>query len=181
MYAKSIAALSLLVLGARAAPAKRDDAGITLPGVGVLTIPGIAPGETIAAEEALSILQADSQAIATAVPVLTSAIAQAKAGFVYSQALTKIPATATQVSVFIAEVSGTPIVEVSSIGGAGVTLATGGAVVANFTTEFAGQVFTAVPESRTNHAVTDLRVPRALVVGVLTIVGSIAVGAMAVL
>ncbi|KAI0658328.1 hypothetical protein C8Q70DRAFT_189590 [Cubamyces menziesii] len=68
MMFKSIAALSLLILYTWAAPAKRDDAGITLPGVGVLTIPGIAPGETISPEEALSILSAGSQAIATAVP-----------------------------------------------------------------------------------------------------------------
>ncbi|KAH9885390.1 hypothetical protein C8Q73DRAFT_669487 [Cubamyces lactineus] len=162
MY-KSIAALSLLALGARAAPAKRDDAAITLPGVGVVTIPGIAPGETIAPEQALSILRAESQAIASAVPVLTSAIVQAEAGFVYSQALTKVPPTATQVSVFIAgkslphqcpvrdftrllpEVSGAPVVEVSSVGGAGITLATGNVTTGVFTTEIAGQVFTAVP------------------------------------
>ncbi|KAJ8463807.1 hypothetical protein ONZ51_g10007 [Trametes cubensis] len=166
MMFKSIAALSLLILYTWAAPAKRDDAGITLPGVGVLTIPGIAPGETISPEEALSILSAGSQAIATAVPILTSAIAQAQVGFVYSQALTKVPPTATQVSVFIAgkfdahqlpvcdltricpDVSGTPVVEVSSVGGAGITLATGNVTTGVFTTEIAGQVFTAVPKKK---------------------------------
>ena len=84
----------------------------------------------------------------------------------YSQALTKVPPTATQVSVFIAgkfdayqfpvcdltricpDVSGTPVVEVSSVGGAGITLATGNVTTGVFTTEIAGQVFTAVPKKK---------------------------------
>ncbi|KAI0352290.1 hypothetical protein OH77DRAFT_1428837 [Trametes cingulata] len=181
MFMNAFFALSVLVLGAQAAPAaKRDGTAtvLTVPsgfGNTTVTVSGLTAGATIAPDQLLSIVQANEATLLSAVGTQTVQIAEAEA--VMAQAATAIPTSETQLSLFIADVDGTMLVEVSSIGGSAITLATGTA--SGVPTTFAGHLFTAAPA--TNYAVTGLQVPRALVAGAATIVGSIVVGAMAVL
>ncbi|CDO77262.1 hypothetical protein BN946_scf184753.g12 [Trametes cinnabarina] len=180
MYFMSLVVLALFALCAQAAPTKRDGV-IQVPGfppyIGI-NDPGLPSGvtTTVSPESALAVIQANTTSVALAIG--TEGLLNAEAAFVKQQAQNAIPSTATQLTVFLENVAGTPVVEVSSVGGAAITLATGTAS-GGFVTNFAGYTFTAAPKS--NFATTDLRVPRTLVVGALTIMGSVAVGALAVL
>jgi len=79
--------------------------------------------------------------------VVESALVQATATSVYEDA-TKVIGTATsQAFATIVTSNGIPIVEVTSVGGPAITLATGTA--SGFTTSFAGHTFTAAPASST--------------------------------
>ncbi|KAI0778999.1 hypothetical protein BD413DRAFT_609526 [Trametes elegans] len=179
MFIQSFVAFSFFVLGAQAAPAKRD-ADVAVPGVGTIKLPGIDDGSNVSPEQAISILQANSQALSNTTALGTATFMQAEAAFVMEQVATAIPATETQLSYFIVNVATTPVVQVSSIGGSAITLATGTAE--GTLTSFAGHTFTAAPA--TNNAASDLRVPTALVSGaatILIILGSIALGAVALL
>ncbi|KAH9854410.1 hypothetical protein C2E23DRAFT_867448 [Lenzites betulinus] len=159
MFVKSFALLAVLALGVQAAPAKRDDTA----------------GATNTPDVVISFIQANSQSIASAIG--TGTILELEASFVMAEAMTVVQPTETQLSVFMADVAGTPIVEVSSIGGEAITLATGTA--SGFPTTFAGHLFTAAPKS--NHAATGVQVPRGLIAGGLTMLGSVALGVIAVL
>ncbi|KAI0673962.1 hypothetical protein C8Q78DRAFT_1152025 [Trametes maxima] len=174
MYAMSLATLAFLVLGAQAAPAKRD-AALDVPGVGTITISGLPAGATPGPDEAISFMQANSDSLLSELG--TTTFFEAEAAFVMAQATTLVPPTETQLSVFLARVETVPVVQVSSIGGPGITLATGTA--SGIVTELAGHTFTAAPKK--NHAPTGLRVPSTLVAGAATILGSMVVGAIVVL
>ncbi|KAL1950960.1 hypothetical protein VTO73DRAFT_109 [Trametes versicolor] len=190
-FIQSFAALALLALGVQAAPhVKRDGSSsssqsasssssassTSLDPLSVLASAFPSAATLTSPDQILTAIQANSQAAASAVG--TGAILEVEASLVMAQAMTAISPTETQLSLFMADVAGTPIVQVSSIGGPAITLATGTAASA-FPTSFAGHVFTAAP--KTNHAVTDMKFPKALVAGALTMIGSIAVGAIAVL
>ncbi|KAI0370110.1 hypothetical protein BV20DRAFT_967136 [Pilatotrama ljubarskyi] len=183
-FMQFLVALSVLVLGAQAAPAAKRDASatstsvLTVPsgfGNTTVTVSGLTAGATISPDALLSLVQANEATLLSAVGTQTVQIAEANA--VMAQAATAIPPSETQLSLFMADVDGTLLVEVSSIGGPGITLATGTA--SGVPTTFAGYLFTAAP--KTNYAITGFQVPRALIAGAATIVGSVFIGAMAVL
>ncbi|KAI8980573.1 hypothetical protein BD414DRAFT_538213 [Trametes punicea] len=179
MYTKSFVAGALLVLGAQAAPAKRDSASfpvLSVTGFGSVTLSGLPTAPTsLSPDQGISFVQANSQALASAVG--TATVLDLEAAYVMAQVATQIAPTETQLTVFMADVAGTPVVEVSSIGGPAITIATGTA--GGTVTSFAGHVFTAAP--KTSDATAGLGVPRALVAGALTLIGSMFVGALAVL
>ncbi|KAI0829060.1 hypothetical protein BC628DRAFT_1194169 [Trametes gibbosa] len=184
MFVKSFATLLVLALGARAAPAKRDDSSsssatpastFTLLGDPLTMISGLPAGATNTPEAIISFIQVNSEAVASAVG--TATMLDLEASFVMAEAMTVVQPTETQLSVFMADVAGTPIVEVSSIGGPGITLATGTA--SGIPTTFAGHLFTAAPKA--NHAVAGFQLPGGLAAGGLTMIGSVALGVIAVL
>ncbi|OSD01184.1 hypothetical protein PYCCODRAFT_552246 [Trametes coccinea BRFM310] len=174
MYAMSFAAIALVALGVQAAPTKRD--GVSSPNA-TIEVPGLASGvtTTFSPESALSVIQSNTASVAQAIG--TGSLLNAEAAFVLAEARTVVAPTQTQLSVYIDYVAGTPVVEVSSIGGSAITLATGTATGA--VTSFAGHTFTVAPKS--NFASADIRVPRSLVAGALTVLGCVAVGAIAIL
>ncbi|KAH9857642.1 hypothetical protein C2E23DRAFT_284909 [Lenzites betulinus] len=86
--------------------------------------------------------------------------------------------TPTQFTAFITSVTGVPLVEISSIGGPAITLAT----TTGVPTVFAGATFTVVPgpNDKKNGAV-GLMVSRPLLTGMVSALGAVAAGAMLVL
>ncbi|KAI0354782.1 hypothetical protein OH77DRAFT_1425910 [Trametes cingulata] len=75
-----------------------------------------------------------------------------EAELVYVQALSAIGLTNTQLTATVTEIAGVPVVEVSSIHGQAITIATGTAGGAP--TTFAGKVFTAIPDRKNKSANT---------------------------
>ncbi|KAL7284959.1 hypothetical protein ACG7TL_000048 [Trametes sanguinea] len=146
----SFAAIALVALGVQAAPTKRDGV-IKVPGFSspnaTIEVPGLASGvtTTFSPESALSVIQSNTASVAQAIG--TGSLLNAEAAFVLAEARTVVAPTQTQLSVYIDYVAGTPVVEVSSIGGSAITLATGTATGA--VTSFAGHTFTVAPKSNT--------------------------------
>ncbi|KAI0801434.1 hypothetical protein C8Q74DRAFT_491648 [Fomes fomentarius] len=105
-----------------------------------LGFPG--PSTTVALSDAVAFVNEKSADIASMVG--TPALQGVEATLGLLQASNIIgPASATDLTAYITDVSSTPIVHVSSISGAAFTLATG--TVGDVTT-FGGQVFTAAPK-----------------------------------
>ncbi|KAI9067182.1 hypothetical protein FKP32DRAFT_1755315, partial [Trametes sanguinea] len=166
MYATSFSAMALFVLGAQAAPTKRDggkqnQSHLKCQDSRRQMLPSKSPvcvtsgvTTTFSPESALSVIQSNTTSVAQAIG--TASMLNAEAAFVLAEATTLVSPTETQLSVYIDYFAGTPVVEVSSIGGSAVTLATGTATGA--VTSFAGHTFTVAPKS--NFATTDFRVPR---------------------
>ncbi|KAH9885391.1 hypothetical protein C8Q73DRAFT_301853 [Cubamyces lactineus] len=186
MYAHLVVVLSLLVIGSRAAPGRRDDSddsglSLTIPGVpATIDLDSPDAGSILSAlpSKAISVIQANSAAIVSSVGL--QEYMSAEAFWVGAEAAIVAPGppftTQTQLTIITPIVSGTPVVVVSSIGGPAITVATGTAGPAVVTT-FAGHVFTAaVP----NRASTELQIPRGLVAGALTVVSCVLAGAMAI-
>ncbi|TBU58161.1 hypothetical protein BD310DRAFT_948927 [Dichomitus squalens] len=113
---------------------------------------------------------AQGTAAATLLPELSSAEASAISSF---EAV--VGPSQTQLTAFFTTVSGTPLMEISSIGGPAVTLAPTGGV----TTTFAGFTVTAVPPKKNGAAA--LSISRPLMGGMIGALGVVAGGAFMIL
>ncbi|KAI0632807.1 hypothetical protein C8Q77DRAFT_1158268 [Trametes polyzona] len=185
MFTKVFTVAALIVLGVQAAPAvpaRRDgDVSSSTASAASSTTTSFTPLSEIALptgspEQVLSFVQANSQSLALAVGNTT--FLELEASLVMAEAATVIPATETQLSLFLAVNKATPIVQVSSIGGEGITLATG-TEGTGVPTTIAGHVFTAAPKA--NDARTSLHLPAGLFSGAAAVLGSVVLGAVAVL
>ncbi|KAI0354776.1 hypothetical protein OH77DRAFT_1521647 [Trametes cingulata] len=170
---------TLFALGAvavQAAPGQEKRDGTTI-GFTTVTIPSgtqtiVIPTGTVPLSVLVSFIDAHSSLYESLVG--TSTYLSVAASVALQEASAGI-ATATQLTAFETTINSTPIVEVSSKGGNQVfTVATG---TAGTTTTFAGEVFTAVPNSAQQLA----SVPRALWTGAAAVIGSLALGAALVL
>ncbi|TBU26606.1 hypothetical protein BD311DRAFT_424614 [Dichomitus squalens] len=164
MHAKSILSVLLPVLAVAALPAKRDG---VVDLTSQLNEAATNPGALATLE---SEIMAQGTAAATLLPELSafeaSAISSFKAAVGPSQ---------TQLTAFFTTVSGTPLMEISSIGGPAVTLAPTGGV----TTTFAGFTVTAVPPKKNGAAA--LSISRPLMGGMIGALGVVAGGAFMIL
>ncbi|RPD64792.1 hypothetical protein L227DRAFT_571252 [Lentinus tigrinus ALCF2SS1-6] len=147
MFVKAITVFAFAFLGVQAAPMKRDDSSsasastsapvsvvsIPLPGFGNLNatyLPQLTsigfpinPSQTPDLNSALSFVQANTQAVGSVLG--TSTVPKLEAAIVLAQATSAIGQSQNQFSAHIEVLNATPIVEVSNIGGAAITLATG--------------------------------------------------------
>ncbi|KAI0756142.1 hypothetical protein C8Q80DRAFT_11451 [Daedaleopsis nitida] len=138
MHARALLAVFFSVLAVSALPTRRDDDDVSDADADDLfsQIEAAASGNS----GAESTIDAElSSAAAAAQPTGTMSILP-----IESAALSLVQAalgTQTQITVLVAQVSGTPHIELSSIGGPAITLAESGGVP----TSFAGHTFTAIP------------------------------------
>ncbi|KAJ8468277.1 hypothetical protein ONZ51_g9745 [Trametes cubensis] len=116
----------------------------------------------------------DSSSGASSSPTPASS-AQAQASSLLNNVQSVI-SSKTELSAYVTQVAGVPVVEVSSKGGEAITLATSAGGSA-FTTTFDGLVMTAVPASK-NAAAGSVVVPKPLLTGVVGAMGAVAAGAM---
>ncbi|KAI0714629.1 hypothetical protein C8Q76DRAFT_840776 [Earliella scabrosa] len=141
MYSRSLVvlAVSAFPLLSRAAPFSIDV--VTLPIPTELGFPG--PSTTVTLSDAVSFINEKSGDVASMVGTPTLQGIQATLGLLQASNVIG-PASATDLTAFITDVNSTPVVQVSSIDGPAITLATG--TVGDVTT-FAGQVFTIAPQN----------------------------------
>ncbi|KAI0756103.1 hypothetical protein C8Q80DRAFT_1115729 [Daedaleopsis nitida] len=139
MYSRRLAllAISASPLLASAVPVSLEV--VTLPIPTQLGFPG--PSTTVTLSDAVSFVNEKSADIASMVG--TPALMGIEATLGLMQASIAIDTATSVLTAFITDVSSTPVVQVSSIGGDAITLATG---TVGDTTTFAGQVFTAAPQ-----------------------------------
>ncbi|EIW60759.1 uncharacterized protein TRAVEDRAFT_46003 [Trametes versicolor FP-101664 SS1] len=168
MYAKAFVTLLLPILAAHAMPAKRDeyDDALSL----------ITAGDTdpTASAELNSILS--SPPTGTALAALEASIILDEA----SLAIHQLPsASESQFTAYITTIAGAPVVEVSSIGGPAITVATSTAGAA--TTFFAGHTVFVVPGPGKKNGASELKISRPLLTGMVGALGAVAAGAMMIL
>ncbi|EJF67431.1 hypothetical protein DICSQDRAFT_131765 [Dichomitus squalens LYAD-421 SS1] len=117
---------------------------------------------------------AQGTAAATLLPELSAFVSSAEASAISSFEAVVGPSQ-TQLTAFFTTVSGTPLMEISSIGGPAVTLAPTGGV----TTTFAGFTVTAVPPKK--NGAPALSISRPLMGGMIGALGVVAGGAFMIL
>ncbi|KAL1947422.1 hypothetical protein VTO73DRAFT_14383 [Trametes versicolor] len=170
MYAKAFVTLLLPIFAAHAMPAKRDEYDDALS---LITAGDTDPTATsiVASAELNSILS--SPPTGTALAALEASIILDEA----SLAIHQLPsASQSQFTAYITTIAGAPVVEISSIGGPAITVATSTAGAA--TTFFAGHTVFVVPGPGKKNGASELKLSRPLLTGLVGALGAVAAGAM---
>ncbi|KAI0648252.1 hypothetical protein C8Q79DRAFT_563952 [Trametes meyenii] len=174
MHAKTVVIFFFPILAALALPAKRDDLD------DALSLITAADTNTAASAELNSILNSSPSTTfdlpGSPLSLTGAALATAEASILLEVANDEISAlpdpSRTQLTAYVTNLAGTPVVEVSSIGGPAITLATSTGI----TTTFAGHTVVVAPGDK--NGASGLSISRPLLSGIVGVLGAVAAGAM---